>query len=53
MLVLSLFGVSRASGLAFGFLLHLVVYIPLLVLGGLSILHRGIDVSRVLEPGSG
>jgi len=51
MVVLSFFGVSRANGLAFGFLLHLVVYMPLLILGGLSVLHRGIHFPRLFEDG--
>jgi hypothetical protein len=48
MLVLSLFGVERAEGVAFGLALHGVVYLPLLVLGGLALLHRGGGLPRCL-----
>jgi hypothetical protein len=50
MLVLSLFGVERAKGVAFGLALHGVVYLPLLVLGGLALLrHGGLAVTSVVR----
>jgi uncharacterized protein (TIRG00374 family) len=50
-LALSLFSVGRADALSFGFVLHAVVFLPVIVFGFLAFLYLGINVEQVAAPG--
>jgi uncharacterized protein (TIRG00374 family) len=50
-LALSLFSVDRAGALSFGFVLHAVVFLPVIVFGFLASLYLGVNVEKVTEPG--
>jgi uncharacterized protein (TIRG00374 family) len=50
-LALSLFSVSSAGALSFGFVLHAVVFLPVVVFGFLSFLYLGVNVEKVTESG--
>jgi uncharacterized protein (TIRG00374 family) len=50
MLALSLFFVGRADALGFGFVLHAVVFLPVIVFGFLAFLYLGINVEQVAAP---
>jgi uncharacterized protein (TIRG00374 family) len=50
-LALSLFSVGRADALGFAFVLHAVVFLPVIVFGFLSFLYLGFNVDQVAAPG--
>lgn len=52
-LALSIFSVGRADALGFGFVLHAVVFLPVIVFGFLAFLYLGINVEQVAAPGQG
>lgn len=48
-LALSLFSVGRSQALSYGFVLHAVVFLPVVVFGFLAFLYLGINVEKVAE----
>jgi uncharacterized membrane protein YbhN (UPF0104 family) len=50
-LALSLFSVGRADALGFGFVLHAVVFLPVIVFGFLAFLYLGVSVGQIAAPG--
>jgi uncharacterized protein (TIRG00374 family) len=50
-LALSLFSVGSADALGFGFVLHAVVFLPVIVFGFLAFLYLGLNVNQVAAPG--
>jgi uncharacterized protein (TIRG00374 family) len=50
-LALSLFSVGRADALSFGFVLHAVVFLPVIVFGFLASLYLGVNVEKVAQLG--
>ncbi len=50
-LALSLFSVSGADALSFGFVLHAVVFLPVVVFGFLAFLYLGVNVEKAAELG--
>jgi uncharacterized protein (TIRG00374 family) len=48
-LALSLFSVARADALSYGFVLHAVVFLPVVILGFLAFLYLGLNSEKVAQ----
>jgi uncharacterized membrane protein YbhN (UPF0104 family) len=48
-LALSLFSVERADALSYGFVLHAVVFLPVVILGFLAFLYLGLNSEKVAQ----